>query len=110
MAWNYDVEDVPEGDARKFVTLEQQEMLWVGIRAFHHGEKRWYNGSEIETARIVAWQDLPSPADPKFFAIPSEITDSFERAMREEVIPAIENDIRDRADRAAETRNSLLFR
>lgn len=50
------------GDARRIVTLRQDGMVWVGIRAYHAGEKRWMNNNEPERAEIVAWRDLYEPA------------------------------------------------
>lgn len=59
--WNY--HERPEGgDARKFVTLEQDGMTWVGIRAYSATMGRWLNNNEPETATVVAWKDLDQPA------------------------------------------------
>lgn len=59
--WNYGT--YPEGgDCRKFVTLEQDGMCWVGIRAFHHEARRWVNNGEPEIAKVLAWRDLHDPA------------------------------------------------
>jgi len=60
--WNYRVREVPEGDARKIVTLEQDGMQWIGIRAFHHEGRYWMNNSEPERAKVIAWRDLPALA------------------------------------------------
>lgn len=60
--WNYETQCVPEGDARKIVTLEEDGMTWVGIRAFDHQRKRWINNGEPERASVKAWRDLPNPA------------------------------------------------
>lgn len=49
-------------DARKLVTLMNDGLVWVGIRAWHHIEKRWYNGHEPELNQVLAWMDLPDPA------------------------------------------------
>lgn len=51
-----------EGDSRKLVTLEEDGMVWVGIRAFSATHQRWLNGGEPERATISAWMDLPAPA------------------------------------------------
>lgn len=57
--WVYS-RDVPEGDCRKLVWLvDDGGMCWVGIRAFDHSGKRWLNGGEPETAKVLCWQDLP---------------------------------------------------
>ena len=64
--WNYctGVAGLPEpmGDARKIVTLEQDGMTWVGVRAFNHGNDRWMNNGEPDLATVKAWRDLPEPA------------------------------------------------
>ena len=60
--WNYTEKPIDGTDSRKFVTLEQNSMLWVGIRAWHSTERRWYNGNEPEQATILAWRDMPDPA------------------------------------------------
>ncbi len=58
--WRYG-ETPGEGDARKLCTLQQQGMVWVGIRAYHHLQRRWMNNNEPEQAQVLAWQDLPEP-------------------------------------------------
>jgi len=60
--WNYGKPAVECGDSRKFVTLLDAGMVWVGIRAWHGVEGRWYNGNEPERAQVLAWQDMPPPA------------------------------------------------
>ena len=60
--WNYEGAPVDGTDARKFVTLKQGGMMWVGIRAWNGLERRWYNGNEPEQAKVLAWQDMPPPA------------------------------------------------
>lgn len=60
--WNY-TSNVPEGDSRKLVTLEQHGMRWIGIRAYHHIDRRWLNNNESEQAEVIAWRDLPAIAD-----------------------------------------------
>lgn len=52
------------GDCRKIVTLEQSGMTWVGIRAFANGG--WINNGEPERADVIAWRDLPEPANGRF--------------------------------------------
>lgn len=59
--WIY-VGNPGEGDARKIVTLEQDGMTWVGIRAFNHQHGYWQNNNEPERAKVVAWRDMPEPA------------------------------------------------
>lgn len=57
--WNRDV--YPNGgDTRKLVTLEKDGMIWVGIRAFNGIQ--WYNNGTVEHAKVLAWQELPTPA------------------------------------------------
>jgi hypothetical protein len=114
--WNYrdldtgEFADIPEGDARKLVTLEKDEMIWIGIRAYSHAAKTWMvNGTDADE-KVIAWQDLPDPARSNVFAMPKAAMEEFERAMREEVIPQIEDDIRRRAEAANETRHHLIFR
>lgn len=66
--WDYHIDEVPEGDARKLVTLEKDGMVWIGIRAFHHETKTWLNNGADLGERVVAWRDLPEPANPRGFA------------------------------------------
>jgi hypothetical protein len=108
--WNYDIEDVPEGDARKIVTLEKDGMIWVGIRAFRRDIKKWINNGVDGDERVVAWQDLPKPGDPRFIAVPKEILENFERTMHDEVIPDIERDTAERVERAVNSRNRVILR
>lgn len=60
--WNYNKPVPPNGDARKIVTLSQNGMVWIGIRAFNHNTRGWVNNNEPEIARVIAWRDLPQPA------------------------------------------------
>lgn len=65
--WHYytkphDGLDNRKHDARRIVTLVQENMTWVGIRAWHQTEQRWYNGNEPERATVKAWSYLPHPA------------------------------------------------
>lgn len=61
--WNYSRPENQDGrDARKFVTLSQDGMKWVGIRAWHLTESRWYNGNEPELAKVLAWREMPEIA------------------------------------------------
>lgn len=103
--WNYNVTEVPEGDARKIVTLERDDMVWVGIRAFHHEQKVW-NGDSGD--RVVAWRDLPEPASPRYMAVPKEAVEAFEKEMTGTVIPEIEENQRRQAEIAAENRNRII--
>ncbi len=59
--WDYSSGPSEGGDARKLVTLQQEGMTWVGIRAFNHANRRWLNNGEPELAKVVAWRDLESP-------------------------------------------------
>lgn len=53
----------PEGgDCRKIVTLDQDGMCWVGIRAFNASTGQWINNGEPERANVIAWKDLDEPA------------------------------------------------
>jgi hypothetical protein len=52
----------PNGDNRKLVTLEQDDMIWVGIRVWHSLGCYWSNNGEREAARVIAWMPLPDPA------------------------------------------------
>lgn len=54
------------GDCRKIVTLDQDGMCWVGIRAFNATTGQWLNGGEPERAAVVAWRDLDQPARGRF--------------------------------------------
>lgn len=56
--------DGPEdgADPRCLVTLEEDGMRWVGIRAWNANTGQWLNGGEPERARVMAWQPLPVPA------------------------------------------------
>lgn len=59
--WHY--RDKPtEGDARKIVTLQEDGMTWVGIRAFHFQNQTWLHNNEPEKAHVLAWRDLDEPA------------------------------------------------
>jgi len=60
--WNYDEPDLDGGDARKFVTLLLDGMVWVGVRYWNNEKRCWYNGNEPEHARVLAWRDMPEPA------------------------------------------------
>lgn len=50
------------GDGRKLCTLDQDGMMWVGIRFWSGG--RWLIDGEPQpsTERVLAWRELPSPA------------------------------------------------
>lgn len=60
MDWNFDPWPPEGGDSRKLVTLEQDGMIWVGIRAWT-GVK-WINNGTPEKAKVLAWAPLPQPA------------------------------------------------
>lgn len=61
-SWRYGVPP-SHGDCRKLVTLEDGAMVWVGIRHWNEMKQSWMSGLHIETARVLGWIDLPSPAD-----------------------------------------------
>lgn len=78
--WTY--REKPQGgDARKIVTLEQDGMVWVGIRAFNHATGHWMNNNEPETAHILAWRDLNQPANGRWdrglLVLPTDKSDRF---------------------------------
>jgi hypothetical protein len=60
--WCYHGKPSGNGDARKIVTLEQNGMVWVGIRAYHVRGDYWMNNNEPEVANVIAWRDLNEPA------------------------------------------------
>lgn len=60
--WHY-VGEPMGGDARKIVTLVEDGMTWVGIRAFNFQGRHWMNNNEPERATVKAWRDLPEPAN-----------------------------------------------
>lgn len=60
--WIRDRDPDGNGDCRKLVTLEQHGVIWVGIRAFDAVGGRWMNNNVSELAKVLAWQELPSPA------------------------------------------------
>ena len=60
--WNYIGKPEDGKDCRKFVTLLEGGMKWVGIRAWNHTAMQWQNNGELERATVLAWQDLPEPA------------------------------------------------
>jgi hypothetical protein len=64
--WEYIEKPKPEGDCRKIVTLINDGMVWVGIRAFHHQRQQWMNNNEPESAHVLAWMDLPEPAEKRW--------------------------------------------
>ena len=67
--WNYrskPSENDTNKDARKIVTLSEQGMIWVGIRAWHP-RGYWINNGEPERAEIIAWRDLYEPARGRFY-------------------------------------------
>ena len=66
--WHYCRNSHPkEGDdARKIVTLMEDGMIWIGIRTWHNRGWYWMNGSEPERAEVLAWMDLPQPAQKRW--------------------------------------------
>ena len=60
--WHYAGDPPENGDARKIVTLEQDGMVWVGIRAWNHRGNYWQNNNDPERATVKAWRDLDEPA------------------------------------------------
>lgn len=65
MNWKYTGQDTPdEGhDCRHLVTLEEDGMVWVGIRAYDYVNSRWLNNNEPESANVLAFMVLPEPAN-----------------------------------------------
>lgn len=60
--WDYTGHPEAGTDARKLVTLTENGMAWIGIRAWHHENQYWMNGGEPERATVLAWRDLPEIA------------------------------------------------
>lgn len=60
--WVYDTPPSRDGDCRKLVSLEQDGMCWVGVRAYYHVGGYWANNNEPEPATVKAWRDMPNPA------------------------------------------------
>lgn len=62
--WNYSRSPFENGkDMRKLCTLLNADgMVWVGIRIWSEPAQQWFNNSEPETVRVLAWMDLPQPA------------------------------------------------
>ena len=58
--WNRSAYPNEGGDCRKLVTLEKDGMVWVGIRAYDGA--RWLNNGQPDSAKVLAWQELPRPA------------------------------------------------
>lgn len=54
--WDYS-QNVTGYDGRKLVTLEEDGMIWIGIRAW--SGSRWLNNGEPERAKVIAWRNLP---------------------------------------------------
>ena len=56
-------------DCRKLVTLTQDGMTWVGIRAFDFARQRWVNNGEPSPSEAVqAWRELPKIAEGFWFS------------------------------------------
>lgn len=60
--WHYGGKPKSGGDGRKLVTLEQGGMVWVGIRMWTSAHERWVNNGEPINERVIAWRDIPEPA------------------------------------------------
>jgi hypothetical protein len=63
--WHYSDKPVPEGDGRKLVTLMQDGLVWVGIRHWTQ-QTGCVNNNEPCGERIIAWMDLPRPAEGRY--------------------------------------------
>jgi hypothetical protein len=61
LSWTKGKYPLEGGDSRKLVTLKQDGMIWVGIRA-HSGGGIWLNNGTQEKAEVLAWMELPAPA------------------------------------------------
>jgi hypothetical protein len=61
--WNYAATPQDGTDSRKLVTLEQDGMVWIGIRAWSSQHRCWVNNGEPTRETVVAWKDLPRPAE-----------------------------------------------
>lgn len=64
--WNYGEKPKAGKDGRKIVTLEQGGMVWVGIRMWTSEFNRWVNNGEPISERVIAWKDLPEPAEHRY--------------------------------------------
>ena len=66
--WNYSASPFENGkDTRKLCTLlDKQGMVWVGIRMWNEHTKQWVNNGEPETDQVLAWMDLPQPAEKRW--------------------------------------------
>jgi uncharacterized protein (DUF2236 family) len=62
--WNYGKPPKDEKDCRRLVSIEQDGVQWIGIRAWNHERQCWMDGSgnAPELASVVAWRWLPDPA------------------------------------------------
>lgn len=61
--WHYGLYPEEGTDGRKLVTLEQDGMLWIGIRMWESSLRRWVNNGEPLNEKVIAWKDLPHPAE-----------------------------------------------
>jgi len=60
--WEYQRD--PSGSPYKLVTLEDAGFSWVGIRYWNPDNRLWFRfDSSPETARVLAWMDIPKPAE-----------------------------------------------
>jgi hypothetical protein len=66
MEWQYGIRPADGGDSRKLVTLEQDGFVWVGIRHWNSAKGYWVNTDSPETAKVLAWAELPKPALKRF--------------------------------------------
>jgi hypothetical protein len=78
------------GDARKIVSLVQDGMAWVGIRAWDAQKRRWLNGGEPERATILAWRPLHEPAKGRWKRGQLILPENQEREQQEALEPYIE--------------------
>ena len=62
MAWTPASTPPPEeGDCRKLVVIVQDEMRYVGIRAYNHLLAKWFANGGEEPGEVTHWMDLPEP-------------------------------------------------
>ena len=62
LGWRYVGDPKPNSDSRHLVSLSQDGMEWVGIRAWHSQQRLWFNGNDPEGAQVIAWMPLPATA------------------------------------------------
>lgn len=66
MEWEYHEKPLPGKDNRKLVTLLSTGMCWVGVRVWNGESERWEVNGEPERDQVLAWMDLPEPADKRW--------------------------------------------